>query len=73
MGVLKHVGRVDAPLQPPVEAEPHHALQELPGSGEQLGQCPLVPASQAAEQVVIVSYVLVGRGCYSFRFTARHL
>ncbi len=67
IGVLEDVGRVDPPLQPPVEAEPDHPPQPLAVSGEQLGQGPLVPAFEAEEQVVIVSLVLVGHGYPPFQ------
>ena len=53
--VLEHVGGVDAPLQPPVEAEPDHPPQPLPMPREQFRSGPLVPAFEAEEQVVIVS------------------
>ena len=70
IGVLEHVGRVDAPLQPPVEAEPDHPPQPLAVPGEQLGQGPLVPPFEADEQVVIVSLVLVAHDCPHFMITA---
>ena len=70
IGVLEHVGRVDAPLQPPVEAEPDHPPQPLAVPGEQLGQGPLVPPFEADEQVVIVSPVLVVHDCPHFMITA---
>ena len=46
IGVLEHVGRVNAPLQPPVKAEPDHPPQPLAVPGEQFGQRPLVPPSR---------------------------
>ena len=73
IGVLEDVGRVDAPLQPPVEAEPDHPPQPLAVPGEQLGQGPLVPAFEAEEQVVIVAHVLVAHGAPHSNLSERRL
>ena len=66
IGVLEHVGRVDAPAQPSIEAEPDHPPQPLAVPGEQIDQGPRVPPFEANEQVVILSLVLVGHGCTPF-------
>jgi hypothetical protein len=55
----KDIGGVDAPLEPPVEAEPDHPPQPLSVAGEQPDQRPLVPLLEAAAPVVLVARVVV--------------
>ena len=55
VSVLEHVGRVDAPLQPPVEAEADHAPQALAVPGEESVRAGCVPPFEAAEQIVIIA------------------
>ena len=48
--LLDDVGRVDPPLQPPVEAQGDHATQPLAVPAQQLPQSPLVPAHGLLDQ-----------------------
>jgi hypothetical protein len=59
VGFLEDVRRVDATLEPPVEAQPDHPPQPLAVAGETLDQRPFVRQVEPAEQVVIVARVFV--------------
>jgi hypothetical protein len=62
VGLLEDAGRIDAALEPPVEAEADHPPHPLVVAGEELAERPLVPLLEAAEQVVILARILIGHG-----------
>jgi hypothetical protein len=62
VGLLEDVGGVEPAPEAAIEAEADHPPQPLAVAGEELAKGPLVALLEAAEQVIILAWNLVGHG-----------